>query len=336
MQFEFTDPQTEFERLIGGHYTINAFGHIKVGDDAKFEKFLNAVGPPPRTNVYIDSNGGDVEAAMAIGRLIRSAWFSTSVGQCLLDHSEATPFMIPRKRIPGKCLSASTLLYLGGRLRYFFPGSHFGVHQFSLKNPKPSETDHSQVLAAKIARYVEEMGVSSEFLELSASTPGTHMGFVDEERLKQLGVLTGGETDVEWTIQSGEGTLYVRGERDSLFGHHKVMLGYRKELGFLFWAVIEAQGRESELTTFGLVEIVLNGEDFRIDITDRCARDVHGIYVNVICQITQEEARQIANSTSFGVQIRATHEAEMFLGIAAVSTRGGEDKLKTLFEACST
>lgn len=125
--------------------------------------------------------------------------------------------------------------------------------------------------------------------------------------------------------------IYVRGERDSLFGHHKVMLGHTKGAGFFFWAVIEAQGREDELTTLGLVEIVLNGEEKKIDISNRCERIVSGIYVNVFAKITQEEARAIAYSTSFGIHIRFWSDSPMFLGIAPVPTAGGAEQLQTIY-----
>ncbi len=335
MQFEFTDPQTEFERLIGGHYSINAFGPIEVGDADKFRDFLVRSGPPPRTTVYINSNGGDVEEAIAIGRLVRDAWFSTSIGVCALAPEGPNELIAHREWLPGRCMSAATLIFLGGRLRYFPDKSEFGVHQFSFRNPSPDNISRSQILSAKIGRYIADMGVSADFLEYSSSTQSTGIRLIDETGLIQMAVVTGGETDVKWTVQARAKMIYVRGERDSLYGHHKVILGHVKAMGFHFMAVIEAQGRESELTTFGLVEIVLNDEEDRIDISDRCQREVNGIYVNVIARISAGEARQIAYSNSFGIQIRASGEAPMFLGIAPMNTNGGTDELNTFFDAFS-
>lgn len=136
MQFEFTDPQTEFERAIGGSFSINALGTIQAGDGIKFREFVNRSAPPPRTTVYIDSSGGNVEEAMLIGRTIRDCWFSTSIGKYLLNTnkiSDISHIMVPRMWLPGRCMSAATPIFLGGRLRYFPQGSEFGVHQFSFK-----------------------------------------------------------------------------------------------------------------------------------------------------------------------------------------------------------
>jgi hypothetical protein len=333
LQFEYTNPQTELEKAIGGFFCINAIGLIEPGDDARFRQFLACSQPPPRATVYLDSAGGDVEAAMGIGRAIRENWYSTAVGTYLLRPSDSHVHIVKREWHAGKCLSAATLIFLGGRLRYFEEKSKFGVHQFSFKNPSPANVAHSQVLSAKISRYVVDMGISPELLELASSVNSSDIKLLSENELKRLKVVTGGQTDVDWSVQARARMLYVRGERDSLYGHHKVMLCFVKGAGFIFYSVIESQGRESELTTFPLVEIVVNGESIRIDVSDRCERLVEGIYVNVFAKLTQEEARILAYSDSFGVQIRASGNAPLFLGVAAMSTEGGREQLETFFSA---
>lgn len=333
MQFEYTTPQTEFESLIGGHFSINAFGTIHSGDEVKFRDFLERSNPPPRTTVYIDSTGGDVEAAIGIGRLIRDAWMHTAIGTYILQGR--TDFLVQREHLPGRCMSAATLIYLGGRLRYLNTGAHFGVHQFSFRNPSPNDLSRSQILSAKIALYVVEMGIQPKFLELSSSVLSNEIKLVDEVSLRSLKVVTGGETEVTWTVQARAGGLYVRGERDSFYGHHKVMLHFHRDTGFLFHAVIEAQGRESELTTFPLVEITVNGDDHKIDISQRASRTSVGIYLNVIATLSKEEARALAYSDSFGVQVKASNEAPVFLGIAPMSTDGGKEQLTSFFETLS-
>lgn len=336
MEFHFSEPQTDAERLLGGFYCINAIGRVEVGDDERFRTFLIKTAPPPRLTVYIDSAGGNVEAAIGIGRLIRDNWFSTSIGLYVLDHSQDEPHILARKHITGICASAATLIFLGGRLRYLPDGSTFGVHQFSFTNPSPDDLSRSQVLSASIASYVHDMGISTGFLELSSSTASTTIDRVNEETLRALKVITGGETEVDWTVQARNQIMYVRGERDSLFGHHKVMLCYAKGAGFMFWSVIESQGREHELTNFGLVEIAVNDEDSKIDISLRCERRVSGIYTHVHARISEEEARTIAFSESFGVRIRFCSDSPMFLGVAPLSTEGGKEQLQTFFDSFCT
>jgi len=332
LQFEFTEPQTEIEKLFGGHFSINAFGPIKLGDVEKFQAFIGKHAPPMRTPVYINSGGGHVETAIGLGRIIRDHWYSTHVGMNVIDVKHNSSPLIRRKRTSGKCISAATLMFLGGRLRYIRKEDRFGVHQFSFKDPIPNKVQLSQQLSAKISRYVFDMGIDTEFLELSSSTPNDNVDFIEHEKLTKIGVVTGGETDAKWSIHPGKNSMYVRGERDSLYGHHKVMLSYVKGGGFFFHAVIEAQGRYEELTNFGLVELVVDGERLRIDISDRCDRFTVGLYVNVIAMLTNKEAKVLAYSESFGVQIRFSLEAPMFLGISAIPTRGGTDELISFYE----
>jgi hypothetical protein len=338
MHFYYTAPQTQFEELFGGHFCINAIGKIEFGDDKKFTEFLKVSKAPPRCVVYIDSTGGDVDTAIQIGRIIRGSWFSTDVGCYELDTERNIDVaLIPRRKHPRKCLSAATLIYLGGRLRYLDDNATFGVHQFTFPLAQGDKVPkyflaQSQTLSARLSEYISDMGISPQFLILSAATPSDEMQLVSKSELERLGVVTGGQTAVTWTLEANNGISYVKGERDSIYGHHKVMLCYKKDIGFYFHSVIETQNRSYELLNFGLVEIVLDGEKTRLDISEEVTRAEHGIYVNVVSRISEDEARQIAFSDSFGVQIRFSSEAEVFLGIAAMDTKNGQSKLRTFFE----
>ncbi len=334
MQFEYTPPQTALEAALGGFRCINAFGKIEQGDDEQFVEFLAKSEIPSRTDVYISSAGGDVDTAITIGRTIRSEWLSTHVGSYTLDRSVDEDFLRPRVFEDGQCMSAATLMYLGGRLRYLSKRAKFGVHQFSFRNPSPANVARSQILSARIARYVANMGVSLGFLELSASVPGDGISIVSVSELEKLGVVTGGQTEVKWSLQSSKGTIYVRGERDSMFGHHKIILGHLKHSGFYILAVIESQGREAELTDFPLVELdVANPTGAIIDISHRCHRQINGIYTNISCQLSNAEASALAYSDGFGVRVRGGPDAGMFLGIAPMSSASGTEMLRSYFEA---
>ncbi|WP_217701814.1 hypothetical protein [Pseudooceanicola sp. HF7] len=335
MEFHYTEPQNELEKMFGGFFCINAVGTIEHGDDLKFMKFLDDHKPPAHMVVYIDSTGGDLEAGIGVGRQIRQYGLWTDVGSFVLEPPDPSKPLVPRKRVNGRCMSAATMIYLGGRLRFFSEGSQFGVHRFSFKDPLPEHIGKSQELSAKIASFVSDMGVSPKFLELSSATDSKEINLVPEQRLKELRVVTGGQTDVVWTVQARRGIMYVRGERDSIYGRHKVMLCFAKDAGFIFWAVIEAQNRFNELTGFGVVEINLNGEDIKIDISEKCKRFQVGADVHVIAKVSSDQARIISESDSIGVQIKFVHEAPTFLGIGAMDTEGGVEQLSTFYRSFS-
>lgn len=335
MQFEYSEPQNELEKMIGGFFCINAFGPIENGDDAKFENLIDTHRPPSHMVVNIDSTGGDLETSIRIGRLIREYGLWTDVGKRFLDFESSESIISKRRSIAGRCMSAATMIYLGGRLRHFRQDSKFGVHRFSFRNPIPDNLGQSQVLSAKIASYVSDMGISAKFLELSSATDATEIELVEESQLKELGVITGGMTDVLWSVQARGKMIYVRGERDSIFGRHKVMLCFVKDAGFMFWAVIEAQNRFDELLGFELVEIVINDEDVKIDISHDCNRLRFGTDVHVLARITNEQAFLISKADSFGIHVKAGRDAPMFLGVSAMSTDGGTEQLETLYYSFS-
>lgn len=176
------------------------------------------------------------------------------------------------------------------------------------------------------------MGISLNFLTISAGTASDKIHEMSGKELFEHGMVTGGATDVTWGTEMRANMLYVRGTRDSIFGEHKVILAHEKDAGFMFFAVIEAPGRQDELCGFAVVEIVVNGEDKRIDISDRCSRVANDLDVVLMASLSDEDARQLAYSNSFGVQIRFSTEAEMFLGISAMDTKGGQDSLRSLYE----
>lgn len=273
-----------------------------------------------------------MEPAINISRAIRDGWLSTHVGSYIIDHNRPEDtihqFLKPRKFISGHCMSAATLIFLGGRLRYVDNDSKFGVHQFSFKNPSPGTLSKSQILSSKIACLVADMDIDPRFLEISSSVDDKEIKILTNEDLTKLRIVTGGQTDVVWTVQSRSNVIYLRGERDSIYGHHKMILGFEKLTGFFVHAVIESQGREEELTTMPLVELVVGQSEKRIiDISSRVERSVIGIYTNIATRITADEAIEISASDGFGLRLRWTNKADIFLGIAPMDTKSGSDEI---------
>jgi len=332
LQFEYTDEQTELEKLFGGFRHINAFGPIVRGDADRLLKLVQSAGVSPRTTVYINSSGGDVEEGIKLGCVIRAYNLETSIGTYVLEAGNGEDLVVARTLKSGICFSAATLMFAGGRLRHFPSTAQFGVHRFAYKNPTPEDVGKSQELSAEIAKFLDQMGISVGFLGLSAGVASDEILQMSEDELREHWMVTGGVTNVVWGTEMRSNMLYVRGTRDSIFGQHKVILAYAKGVGFIFFAVIEAQGRQDELCNSGLVEIVVNGEDQRIDISDRCTREPNNVDVVLMSNLTEGEARQLAYSDSFGVQIRFSKEAEVFLGVSAMETEGGQESLRSLYE----
>lgn len=335
MNFEYTDPQTPMEWLFGGHCSINAFGRIEPGDGEKFATFLQRTAPPPITSVYLNTPGGSVHDGIQIGRLIRHFGLSTSVGSYLLLPPQKGDIVRRREFKPGVCASSGTLAFLGGRFRWFQEGSEFRVHRFFFQGTMDEVLGPAQQTSAAIARYLVDMGIDLRLMQISADVHHAETRSLTAQELTELGVVAPGVSDVAWATESRNGSIYVRAQRDTIYGLQKLIVGYMKPMGFYVHAVFECQGRDRELSSFPLVEVTMNGESVRWDVSPRATRQIVNGFMNVIVPVSAEEARQMAESPSFGLQIRFSSMADLFFGIGEVPIdadgRGRLDTLVTMF-----
>ena len=119
---------------------IYASGEIVPGTPAKFDQILRAAGKAPLLLV-IQSGGGDVRAALAMGRAIRARKMNVAVGYAFALACDSTDVFcnttLKVKKItrgflsaqPSYCASACTLVLAAGVERIAIPASVIGTHQ---------------------------------------------------------------------------------------------------------------------------------------------------------------------------------------------------------------
>lgn len=132
--------------------------------------------------VALDSPGGAVEDALAIGRLIREKGFATSVAAGAL------------------CASSCPLVFAGGKQRLATAQSAIGVHQIYAAAPTGSLTSrlaaagnamsNAQTLTAEISRYLAEMGVDAEVWLRALETPPDRLSYFSADELSALKLVT--------------------------------------------------------------------------------------------------------------------------------------------------
>ncbi len=121
---------------------ISAEGQITAGSPAVFKKTLASLGDQ-KLPVVITSPGGDVDAALAIGELIRKSHLDVAVGGTYFGgcapHKKACKLPKEQKGVyrgiviggQGFCVSACPLILAAGEHRFGGPGTYIGVHQIS-------------------------------------------------------------------------------------------------------------------------------------------------------------------------------------------------------------
>jgi hypothetical protein len=156
---------------------ISAVGAITEDTPADFEAFI-AGRKANGALVVIDSEGGSVLGAMALGRAFRKLDLTTSVGRTSTSGSgdKATVTIAP----DAYCQSMCAFLLLGGTRRFVPAEARVMVHQIWLakKAKRSLEANYSaeelgrvQRDIGSLARYTVEMGGGIELLETALRIP---------------------------------------------------------------------------------------------------------------------------------------------------------------------
>jgi hypothetical protein len=154
----------EFQ-IVGNGQTLQFSGGITFGVAREFEQFLNAMGSI-RT-VELNSTGGRILEAQNISDMIRSRNLATFVAK--------------------DCLSACTIVFLGGRQRLMMPAARLGFHQPAFRGMTGS--DRRAAIETEQQR-LQRFGLSKEFAErANGATPG-EMWYPDQDELVRERVVT--------------------------------------------------------------------------------------------------------------------------------------------------
>jgi hypothetical protein len=176
-----------------GESWIAAEGEIVIGTPEAFLQFLaEGVFGNGRVEVTLDSPGGDLEAGLALGRLIRKQGFGTYVAHTNPgnDDTSITDYG------PGQCLSACSYAFLGGMWRHA-ENQTIGVHQFyypvAVDNPDRNlfsgrDLSLDQKTEAKLVNYIVAMGVDARFLAAASQTEPQSMHLLTAAEMAEYDV----------------------------------------------------------------------------------------------------------------------------------------------------
>jgi hypothetical protein len=168
-----------FELVGAGR--LMATGTITPGISEAFAAEVGKRGDYIKT-VVLNSPGGSVTDALAMGRLIRERKFATEV--------EAGKY----------CASSCPLVFTGGVERRAGDKAAIGVHQvaaISSASAAPrDEMDVAQRISARCQRYLGDMGISLQAWVHAMETPHDKLFIFKPDELKSLNIVTAGTTPV--------------------------------------------------------------------------------------------------------------------------------------------
>jgi hypothetical protein len=189
MSFKWHDAQASCQRDCAGW--IGAVGVITSDTPAKFETFAkerNLKG----SLVVLDSSGGSVLDAIALGRRWRTLGLSTTVG--LVIASDERRDILP----DAYCESMCAFLLLSGNTRTVPEGARVRVHQIWMGDRADDakvatySADDLMIVErdiGRLAKYTFDMGGTGDLLSLALSVPPwepLHQLTADELRLTNL------------------------------------------------------------------------------------------------------------------------------------------------------
>lgn len=157
---------------LTGNGRLLATGAISPGIAKAFAEEIAKRGSYVKT-VILESPGGSVQDALAMGRLIRDKGFATEVGA-------------------GKyCASSCPLVFAGGVERYAGKGAAIGVHQISSSSSaNPGDMAAAQSMSATCQKYLREMGVDLGVWVHAMETPKDSLYYFKPDELLSLKLTT--------------------------------------------------------------------------------------------------------------------------------------------------
>jgi len=166
--------------LVSGG-TLSVVGTIDVGAAGRFAQEVEARGEYIKT-VTLDSPGGSVSDALAMGALIREKGFGTRVLAGAL------------------CASSCPLILAGGKERLAAPDAAIGVHQIYAAEPASagpigqratrSAMADAQATTARISRYLDTMGIAPALWMHALETPPERLYYFSPDELTDLKLVT--------------------------------------------------------------------------------------------------------------------------------------------------
>ncbi|MGH7050730.1 MAG: hypothetical protein ACREE5_08795 [Acetobacteraceae bacterium] len=226
---------------------IFASGGITPGTPAALSAAITRYGAGPGTILVLNSPGGDLDAGLAMGRIIRSKGLWTEVGTQVPMALGLTPNLSPAyfpyvhsgntPPFPGYCYSSCTVAFLGGVVRTVGYTSDYGVHRFYFEGQQQPSGAEAVAMGedgmAEIAHYVKEMGVDPDFMQEMAKKGPNAVTHLSEQRMAQLNITTP-FWHTNWSIQEGDGgVFYYDGTTEDASGKHDdvfVSCGDKQEL----------------------------------------------------------------------------------------------------------
>jgi hypothetical protein len=229
-----------------------ARGAIDPDTPGRFQEtwqFLRARQKFPK--IYFHSPGGNLQAALELGRLIRAAGLDTHVGGPYLEGNgigQPPRVMVQR----AACVSACAYAFLGGVSRSLGENALFGLHQFFARDGDIGDSP-TQIMMAMLGAYLDEMGVDRRFLDFAATTVPDQVKPLPRPLARDFNVDNQHPPQDPWRLEAGPGGDLVASVAQRVPGRDaefllRVWSSGKRLAGEARWRARQDRLSETELT----------------------------------------------------------------------------------------
>lgn len=309
--------------VMGTGRYIYLDGDVDLQAGRRLEEFIKANDLSPTSIVVLNSPGGSLVGGMELGKVIRKYGLTSNVGKRVVrDGRDSVD--------PGQCMSACTMAFIGGRFRYLTKGSRFGVHRFYFETAGVRDADIAQVISAAVVNYIREMGIDLGLFTLTTKAGRDEILELERATLESLEVLNNGIGRTAWTIEGRSGLLYLKGERDTVYGINKFIVLCGSGNAILHM-IFDPQGRQEEAMGLAAHSLVVDLKDEPIT---PAGRQITNGWFNAQYPLTKSQTRRLASASSVGVMVRGSYDSPIFLGFNAMPVQGAEERVRSFLTGC--
>jgi hypothetical protein len=207
MTFRLAEPDTADGATPGW---IVADGTITKDSADQFRTFLRTkkISVGARTEVFLNSRGGNLFGGLSLGEVIREYGLGTKVARSIPDPPHGGEY-VTESEGTGLCLSACAFTFLGGKSRIAADRT-IGVHQHydpaALQEPQKQFTaadlSSEQIISGILADYVVRMGVDARFLTRASSASPTEIYLFTSDEMYQFAITWKDSEYMPWALEA--------------------------------------------------------------------------------------------------------------------------------------
>lgn len=325
MKFDLRPPDRLVAAVTGNSaWTIYATGTIDNGAPERVQGLIKKYNIPAGSTVEISSPGGSLMAGMKLGQVFRASGFDTEVGQS--DPTDKTTSS------SGQCFSACTLAFLGGRWRFLRSGSIYGVHRFYFAKSTGQDSDVAQMISAAIIQYIRDMGVDPELFSEMTVAGRDDITLIPEKELIRLNVVNNGQSPTVWSVESVNGVIYLKGQRDTAFGVNKFILACSTK-GALLTVVLNPVAN-GPLPPTGAVSLVADDKEYPIENYLDGTPVLHNGSVFVTFVLPRDILYGVEAAHEVGVTFQFARDAPAYWGFRGMRVGDGAKKMPGVLHGC--